>query len=94
MDKYDAELRAIMLADNEAALTNEVSARICALAERHGKTLFPADIKQLYSARERLLREADRIELGAGILPHIVYALCDSPFIDAHGFADALAEFL
>ncbi len=94
MYKYDAELRAIMLADNEAALANEVSARMCALAERHGKTLFPADIKQLYSARERLLREADRIELGAGILPQIVYALCDSPFIDAHGFADALEEFM
>ena len=54
----------------------------------------PADIKQLYSARERLLREADRIELGAGILPQIVYALCDSPFIDTHGFADALEEFM
>ena len=57
MDKYDAELRAIMLADDEAALANQVSARMCALAERHGKTLFPADIKQaLQCARKAFAR--------------------------------------
>lgn len=89
MDKYDAELRAIMRVGDTSAMINKVSGRMCALAERYGKALSPADVEQLYCTRERLLRAADRIELGAGILPQVVYALCDSPFIDAHGFTDA-----
>lgn len=39
-----------------------------------------------------MLRAAGRIEFGGGILPKLIRAICDSPFIEQENYADVLAE--
>lgn len=68
--------------------------RMCELAGRYGKRLAPADVARLYRAREGMLRASERIELGEGALPLLVWALCDSPHIAADEFADVLEQML
>lgn len=50
------------------------------------------EIAELTESRAEVLRAAGRIEFGGGILPKLIRAICDSPFIEQENYADVLAE--
>lgn len=59
---------------------------------RYGLVLSDGEIQELVECREKALRDADRVEFGGGILPKLIRAFCDSPYIDRENYASALAE--
>ena len=60
------------------------------LSERYGLSLSENQIQALVQARFESLRYAGRMELGGGVLPKLVYAFCDSPYITRDDYADTL----
>ena len=56
---------------------------------RYGLTLTPEQMTALAESRTRALLDTGRVELGAGILPRLVEAFCDSPHL--HQADDAVA---
>ena len=63
-----------------------------AYSVRFGLTLRENDIAELVASRAEALRAAGRIEFGGGILPKLIRAFCDSPFIMQEDYAAMLAE--
>ena len=59
---------------------------------KYGLMLNDAEIQELAEARKKALRDADRIEFGGGVLPKIIRAFCDSPYLDRENYAATLAE--
>ena len=57
-----------------------------------GLVLSESEITELVSCRAEALRASGRIEFGGGILPKLIRAFCDSPYIDQNHYADTIAE--
>lgn len=57
-----------------------------------GLALTAADVKILIEDRRRVLRENERIEFKDAILPKLIQAFSDSPYIDRENFRDTVAE--
>lgn len=89
MDKYNIEIfQGHFLAE---AAKNEI--RECnTFCERFGLSLSEEEIAGLVESRARALRSAGRVEFGGGILPKLIFAFCDSPFVDRDTFAELLTE--
>ena len=60
--------------------------------EQFGLVLSQEEANNLMVSRKNALRDSQRLELGEGILPKIIYAFCDSQFINQDTYADTLAE--
>ena len=74
-----------------AAATQEL--RDCIpVCQQNGLSLSEADIKELVSARKSALSYSGRIEFKGGILPKLIYAFCDSPYVDNETWVETLAE--
>lgn len=58
--------------------------------DRFGISLSEQDAKQLLEARMDRLRQEERIEFREGILPKLIFAFCDSPYIDQRNYKDTL----
>ena len=63
-----------------------------AYSGRFGLTLRESEIAELVESRAEALRAAGRIEFGGGILPKLIRAICDSPFIMQEDYAAVLSE--
>lgn len=63
-----------------------------AYSGRFGLTLRENEIAELVAHRAEVLRATGRIEFGGGILPKLIRAFCDSPFIMQEDYAVVLAE--
>ena len=63
-----------------------------AYSGRFGLTLRENEIAELVESRAEALRAAGRIEFGGGILPKLIRAICDSPFIMQEDYAAVLSE--
>ena len=61
-------------------------------AERFGLRLSPEAYERLGEERRRALRETRRLELGEGILPALMLAFCDSPYLSQDRWEESLAE--
>lgn len=57
---------------------------------RYGLELTEADAKTLAENRNSELRKQQRIEFGEGILPKLIDAFCDSPYMDQGTYAETL----
>ena len=57
---------------------------------RFGLTLTAAETAALAEGRVRALRDTGRVEFGGGILPRLVLAFCDSPYLEQTTYADTL----
>ena len=57
-----------------------------------GLALTATDVKVLIEDRRRVLRENERIEFKGEILPKLIQAFSDSPYIDRESFRDTVAE--
>ena len=58
----------------------------------YGLILTDADITELVELRANALRNAGRVEFGGCIIPKLVDAFCDSPYMDAENYAANLGE--
>lgn len=61
-------------------------------AERFGLRLSPEAYERLGEERRQALRETRRLELGEGILPALMLAFCDSPYLSQDRWEESLAE--
>lgn len=61
-------------------------------SENFGLVLSESEITELVSCRAEALRDSGRIEFGGGILPKLIRAFCDSPYIDQDNYVDTIAE--
>lgn len=66
--------------------------RCAGISARYGLALTEAEMLSLAESREAALTSAGRVELGGGILPKLVEAFCDSPFIQREDWAGTLGE--
>jgi len=62
------------------------------LAARYGLSLTRAQMELLLDAREDALRDSGRVEFGGGVLPLLVEAFCDSPYLSQQDYAETLAR--
>ena len=58
----------------------------------HGLTLTEEEITELVALRGEALRNTGRVEFSGGILPKLIRAFCDSPYIDRQNYAATLGE--
>lgn len=63
-----------------------------AYSGNYGLVLSETEITELVNCRAEALRASGRIEFGGGILPKLIRAFCDSPYIDQKNYAETLAE--
>ena len=61
------------------------------LTERYGLSLSETQIAALTDARVSSLLDTGRVETGEGILPKLIYAFCDSPFLFRDEYCQTLA---
>ena len=79
-------------------MQQRLSAALCEVREcnayssRFGLILREDEIAELVQGREEALRASGRIEFGGGILPKLIRAFCDSPFIERENYAAVLYE--
>lgn len=67
--------------------------RICdSINEKYGLSLSEQEIAELVECRQNALSASGRVEFAGGILPKLIYAFCDSPYIDQTNYANTLAE--
>ena len=61
-------------------------------SKNYGLTLSEEDVTELVECRKNALKDTGRIEFGGGILPKLIYAFCDSPFIYKDTYVSTLSE--
>ena len=59
-------------------------------SQKFGVSLSEKDALILLEARKNSLKEQERIEFAGGILPKLIFAFCDSPFIYQDNYVDTL----
>ena len=57
-----------------------------------GLCLSDEDVQELLLRRRECLSEQQRVEFGPGILEKIIFAFCDSVYIDQEHYAETIAE--
>lgn len=60
--------------------------------EKFGLVLSEKDAKLLVENRKENLREQQRVEFGEGILPKLIFAFCDSPYIFQENYVDTITR--
>lgn len=67
--------------------------RVCnSVSEQYGLTLNESEIKELVEFRAVALKDSGRVEFAGGILPKLIYAFCDSPYMEQETYESTLAE--
>lgn len=61
------------------------------VSEKYGLSLSAAQITALIQAEKQSLRDCGRLEFGNGILPRLIYAFCDSPYITRDEYYDIIS---
>jgi hypothetical protein len=62
------------------------------LSIKYNLRLTERDIQALTNARFSSLKETGRVEFGEGVLEKLIYAFCDSPYLEQETYAQTLAE--
>ncbi len=57
-----------------------------------GLELTEDEVKALMECRKTSLKDTQRIEFGESILPDIIYAFCDSQYINRDNYAETIAQ--
>lgn len=60
--------------------------------EAFGLVISPEEANNLMVSRKNSLSDNQRVEFGESILPKIIYAFCDSQYINQETYADTLSE--
>jgi len=90
MEHYPELLKSISAVNTENA-KNEI--RLCnEETTRYGLMLNEEQIADLVECRKEALAGSGRVEFGGGILPKLIRAFCDSPYMEKDSYADTLAQ--
>ena len=76
----------------QLAAAQEEIRRCNDLNQLYGLTLTETDIQELVELRGQALRATGRVEFGGGILPKLIRAFCNSPYIDPNNYAAILVD--
>ncbi|MBA4601009.1 DUF6323 family protein [Thermoactinomyces mirandus] len=57
-----------------------------------GLVLTPDEIKDMIKARNKVLRDMGRVELGMEVTKELIRVFCESPFIDKDNYVSMLKE--
>lgn len=60
--------------------------------EKFGLALTEKDVTELMVSRKGSLKENERVEFGEGILPELIYAFCDSSYVNQDNYAGTLSQ--
>ena len=60
--------------------------------EKYGLSLTAENARELMACRSDALKESRRIEFGEGILPDLIFAFCDSDFINQDNYMETLSQ--
>ena len=60
--------------------------------KKFGLTLTQEDTQLLLAERKSSLKEQARVEFGEGILPKLIFAFCDSTFINQENYVETIAR--
>ena len=60
--------------------------------EQFGLSLTAENARELMVCRSDALKESRRIEFGEGILPDLIFAFCDSDFINQDNYMETLSQ--
>ncbi|MDF2886134.1 MAG: hypothetical protein K0R23_519 [Lacrimispora sp.] len=60
--------------------------------EKFGLKLSEEDGELLLTERKNILKKQERVEFGEGILPKLIFAFCDSPYIYQDNYTDTLGR--
>ena len=85
MNDFSAQLQ-LFLSPSPAeacAVCNQIS-------QPFGLALSEGAAQRLAVRRADALRETGRVEVGQGVLPKLVKAFCDSPYLDPHRYEETL----
>ncbi|MGN0484815.1 MAG: DUF6323 family protein [Lachnospiraceae bacterium] len=63
-----------------------------AYTQRFGLSMTTQDAKLLVQDRKFNLKEQQRVEFGEGIMPKLIYAFCDSPFLYQDNYVETMEE--
>lgn len=79
---------------NQLAIENvKQEIRSCnEFSKKFGLVLSEEEINELVQCRSDALKSSGRVEFGGGILPKLIYAFCDSPYIQQDNYEVILAE--
>ena len=80
-----------MLQQAQKTAMAEALRKTNSLSEKFGLSLSESQIASLTKARVSSLLETGRVEAGEGVLPKLIYAFCDSPFIFRDEYCQTLA---
>lgn len=61
-------------------------------SSRFGLVLKEAEIQELVACRQQVLKDTGRVEFGGGIMPKLIYAFCNSPYLNQTTYVEILAE--
>ena len=59
---------------------------------QYGLCLTDDDIQELLIGRRKCLSEQQRVEFGEGVLHKLIFAFCDSDFIDRENYVETIAR--
>ena len=59
---------------------------------RYGLSLSEEEAALLLRERKDTLKEQERVEFGEGILPKLIFAFCDSPYIYQDNYVETLGR--
>ncbi|WP_024293503.1 DUF6323 family protein [Lacrimispora indolis] len=60
--------------------------------KRFGLVLTDEEASLLIGERKNALKEQERVEFGESILPKLIFAFCDSPYIYQDNYVDSLGR--
>lgn len=84
----DQHLFLKIIENNKTGLQNVMACN--QYSEKFGVKLTEKDVLALLEARKNSLREQERIEFGGGILPKLIFAFCDSPYIYQDNYIETI----
>lgn len=80
------------LSDSEAVKNALIE--LNGFTKEYGLVLTTKQVNRLASAVHKALRDSDRIEIGAGIMPVLAAEFCTSVFVTAENYAPLLEELV
>lgn len=60
--------------------------------EKFGLILSEDDVHSLITCRRNVLKDSRRVEFGKSVLPEIIYAFCDSDFMNQENYTELINE--
>ncbi|HWR19745.1 MAG TPA: DUF6323 family protein [Clostridia bacterium] len=82
----------ISLWETQRALQEQRLRNCNLLSIKYNLRLTERDIQALTNARFSSLKETGRVEFGEGVLEKLIYAFCDSPYLEQETYAQTLSE--